>query len=356
MARHSNIFLIALACSLCLHLLSLSAYVEYSRWHMPVATIAKPRHPQTRPATSAAEELIVVYPDMGDATGTGIGSNSSPGDQALQAMQAKEDQALLSRNPTGSGRIGAVPSKWIGPTGDGNGGTPAIAVLEPPSPAVTPPQAAAVTPTPATPPAPPVQVAASVPLPRVEVAPIASDPEPKVVAIPTPAVNPVPPAPKVVVTPERKQEVPPEHQQVAVAKPQAATGDGRTPGMPQASGDPLPQSESDSDPFSRISGTIVFRPGKLDVRLGRKVKTTRPRIQIAGQIDFIQFNNPTVVLEVHISATGKVTDVKVAHSSGSNQIDEPTRLAVYDWWFEPLKDKNGKAISDVYFFSIEFVG
>jgi TonB family protein len=126
--------------------------------------------------------------------------------------------------------------------------------------------------------------------------------------------------------------------------------------MPQASGDPLPQSDSDSDPFSRISGTVVFRPGKLDVRLGRKVKTTRPHIQIAGQIDFIQFNNPTVVLEVHISPTGKVTDVKIAHSSGSNQIDEPTRLAVYDWWFEPLKDKNGKAISDVYYFSIEFVG
>jgi TonB family protein len=296
---------------------------------------------------------MVVYPDMGDDAGTGIGSNSSPGDRPQEAMEAKEDQALLSRDPVGSGRIGAPPSQWTGPVGDGKGGSPAVTVIEPPSPAVAPPpQPAQVSPAQPTPASPPVQVAAALPLPRVDVAPIQSDLDPKVVDVPTQAVSPSPPVAKAVAVKER--EVPQDRQ--VVATPQAATGDGRKPGVPQASADPLPQSESDSDPFSRISGTAIFRPGKLDVRLGRKVKTTRPQIQIAGQIDMVQFSSPTVVLEIHISPTGKVTDVKIAHSSGSNQIDEPTRLAVYDWWFEPAKDKNGKPIPDVIYFSIEFVG
>jgi TonB family protein len=140
-----------------------------------------------------------------------------------------------------------------------------------------------------------------------------------------------------------------------VAKPQAATGDGRAPGVAQPSADPLPENDSDSDPFSRISGTIVFHDGRLNVRMGRKIKTTRPQVHIAGQIDLWTLNNPTVVLEVHIATTGKVTDVKIAHSSGSNQIDEPTRLAVYDWWFEPARNKSGKPINDVIFFSVQFL-
>jgi TonB family protein len=132
------------------------------------------------------------------------------------------------------------------------------------------------------------------------------------------------------------------------------TGDGRSPGLPQRSADPLPQSESDSDPFSRISGSVTIRDGRLDVRLGRKVRTTRPQLLLAGQVDIIALSNPTVVLEVHIAAAGTVTDVRVAHSSGSNQVDEPTRLAVYNWWFEPAHNKSGQPIPDVIFFTIQY--
>lgn len=126
--------------------------------------------------------------------------------------------------------------------------------------------------------------------------------------------------------------------------------------MPPAAGNPLPQNESDSDPFSRISGNIVIpRVGRLDVRMGRKVKTTRPQVGVAALLDQVALNNPTVVLEVHIAPAGNVTDVRIAHSSGSNAIDEPTRVAVYDWWFEPAKDKHGKAVPDVIYFAVQFL-
>lgn len=357
MARQRNIFLIALACSLCLHVVSLGVYVEYGRTHhLAMGTFSTVRPSQTRPKTSAADELIVMYPDMGEATGTGIGSNSSPGDHPLQAKEATEDQALLSRDPVGPGRIGASPAKYTGPTGDGSGGTPAMAATAPPTPAAEPPRPELKPPEPApATPTPPVSVALALPLPRADMSTLQADSQPKVVETPTLVTKPQPPVPEV--KPEEKPEKskPVEKPPVQVVKPQPATGDGRRPGAPQPSADPLPESESDSDPFSRISGTAVFRNGRLDVRHGRKIKTTRPQIQIAGQWDMLTLNNPVVVLEVHISPTGKVTDVKVAHSSGSNQIDEPTRLAVYDWWFEPARDKSGKPISDVIFFSIEFV-
>jgi len=41
---------------------------------------------------------------------------------------------------------------------------------------------------------------------------------------------------------------------------------------------------------------------------------------------------------VNIDETGKVTEVTVHKSSGSNEIDQPTLIAMYDWWFEPLHD------------------
>lgn len=162
-------------------------------------------------------------------------------------------------------------------------------------------------------------------------------------------------------TPSDKKEVARSSDAAMLAKPQAAEqvvehdGDGRHRGVPPAAGNPLPRSESDSDPFSRISGNVVVRAGRLDVRLGRKVKTTRPQVNIAGQLDLIALNNPTVVLEVHIAPSGSVTDVRIAHSSGSNAIDEPTRVAVYDWWFEPARDKHGKPVPDVVYFAVQFI-
>jgi hypothetical protein len=35
-------------------------------------------------------------------------------------------------------------------------------------------------------------------------------------------------------------------------------------------------------------------------------------------------------------------------------VDQPCRVAMYDWWFEPKKDAAGKAVPDVFRFTISF--
>lgn len=364
MFRQKHIFLMAVACSLALHLASFGLYVEYAHLRGSGMFTSRATIAQTKPTTAPADELI-VYPEMGDDQGAGIGSNSSPGPKPMQAQEADEDQALLSRNPQGAGRINLPPTVKRGPIGNGNGGQPAqspaapVVAEAPPLVTQTPiVEGKPMSPDP-TPPAPdPVQVASALPLPKAANGEV--EPAEKSLVVETPKPKPVEVKPEPKQTPKTDvQEASPTVQVREVApraKPQAADGDGKQRGMPPSAGNPLPQSESDSDPFSRISGNItVPRVGRLDPRLGRKVKTTRPQVNIAGEIDLIALNNPTVVLEVHIAPTGKVTDVKIAHSSGSNAIDEPTRVAVYDWWFEPAKDKTGKPVPDVIFFTVEFL-
>ena len=53
-----------------------------------------------------------------------------------------------------------------------------------------------------------------------------------------------------------------------------------------------------------------------------------------------------MTLLAKIDKAGKVTDVKVVKSSGSNDIDLPTVVAMYKWWIEPAKDKDGKPVDD----------
>ena len=134
----------------------------------------------------------------------------------------------------------------------------------------------------------------------------------------------------------------------------AATGDGRRPGAPRPGGDPGNPSDSDSDPFSKIGNAQVLRDGRLDVRFGRKIKAVRPHIPIVGQIDSFTMANPSVTLKVSIDESGKVTEVTIFKSSGSNEIDQPTLIALYDWWFEPLKNRSGKPIPDCVLFTINY--
>jgi TonB family protein len=363
MFRQKHIFLIAFACSLGLHLTSFGLYLEYARLNRLGQFSTRTKVASTQPATGPADELI-VYPDMGDDQANGIGSNSSPGPEPLQAREADEDQALLSRNPQGAGRFDLPPAPQRGPVGNGKGPAPreatvtAAPIVAAPLITQTPiePPKAVKTPAPSQAP-PPVQVASAMSLPKAPDGQFETAQKPESVDRP-PAPAPEPKPELETLKPTDQQTAPQvqPRQAPTPAKPQAADGDDKQRGVPPAAGNPLPQSESDSDPFSRISGNIIVpRVGRLDPRLGRKVKTTRPQVNIAGEIDLIALNNPTVVLEVHIARTGKVTDVKIAHSSGSNAIDEPTRVAVYDWWFEPAKDKTGKPVSDVTFFAVKFI-
>lgn len=98
----------------------------------------------------------------------------------------------------------------------------------------------------------------------------------------------------------------------------------------------------------------MLHDGRLEVRQGRKVKTTRPHLLLGAQVDLFSMRNPTVVLKIAIDATGRVTSADVIQSSGSTELDQPCRVAVYDWWFEPSRDKRGRPIADVVVFTIRF--
>ena len=331
MARRTYILPIALGCSLVIHVSGMGAWYAYRS----IMARGTGHAPQYTEMVVSLEDDSDRHQDMGDATGKGIGSNNEPGQKPLEAPQADEDQALLSRDPQGMGRLSLTPTNYTGPQGTGAGGRPAVAAADPP---LTPtPASATPEPAPPMPPTPPAALQVAEASPDVQVAP------------PTTA-----PMPTISRTAVALALAPATHTVAKPAVPKRA--DRRRPlARPAAcSADPLPQSESDSDPFSRISGSVVVRDGRLDVRLGRKVKTTRPQLLLAGQIDLIALSNPTVVLEVHIAPTGNVTDVKIAHTSGSNQVDEPSRLCVYDWWFEPARNKAGQPIPDVIFFTIQY--
>ena len=90
-----------------------------------------------------------------------------------------------------------------------------------------------------------------------------------------------------------------------------------------------------------------------DPQFGREVKTVRPRIPIVGMIDAIS-GARRVTLKVRIGPDGKVQTVHVFKSSGSNEIDQPCLIAMYDWWFEPLKDKRGVPVPDTILFTLNF--
>jgi hypothetical protein len=110
--------------------------------------------------------------------------------------------------------------------------------------------------------------------------------------------------------------------------------------------DPAPKADTESDAFSTL-GTVVFQAGRTDARFGRRVKIKRrPEIDPLNRIDIIAAG-PVVQLRVDIDETGAVTQVIVYRSSGfADTIDLPCVKAVYTWWIEPAKDRNGKLKRD----------
>lgn len=135
-------------------------------------------------------------------------------------------------------------------------------------------------------------------------------------------------------------------------KPDTATGDSGQPGTPAASADPAQQSDSESDAFSKIDG-VIRQDGRLEVQFGRQVKTVRPRLPISAMID-AALGARSVTLKVSIGRDGNVTTVGVAKTSGSHEVDQASLLAMYDWWFEPAKDKKGQPVTDVVYFTLNF--
>ncbi len=128
--------------------------------------------------------------------------------------------------------------------------------------------------------------------------------------------------------------------------PASSSAIGGIPGPPIPAADPAADTGLESDPFAKIPG-VEFRDGHVEARSGRQVKTIRPRLSDAARQDVLSLQFPTVIFKVHIDKTGKVTNVNIVRSSGSEAIDMPVYRALWQWWFEPPKDKNGNPMPDV---------
>ena len=101
-------------------------------------------------------------------------------------------------------------------------------------------------------------------------------------------------------------------------------------------------SDTDSEAFAHAN-SVDFHDGQMTARQGRRVRTTRIEFGLAASADALAVADPTVQLGVRVSAAGDVQNVVVLHSSGSANIDLPCQRSVYNWWFEPKKDKDGPA-------------
>jgi TonB family protein len=288
-------------------------------------------------------EAIHQDSDFGESKGLGESINSLIGDQPYVGRLGPQDQAPLSRDPIGNGRLAddpalatafkqgteGLPAMPASIAGEGGASAPFGPNYEPqkaqPAVVARPPiKAIAVEEKGAS--VEPVKVAEER-IQNSELRTQNSDTELK----------------KVQKTEEKQQET----------KTNARNEEQRPPGANAVAlasgaiaGDPAPMSESESDAFSR-GGSIQVRNGRVEARLGRSFKSVKPRLSLKGELDAISMAKPVVEMKVSVDETGKVIDVQVLRSSGSNEIDLPTTTAMYKWWIEPAKNKQGKPMKDV---------
>jgi TonB family protein len=300
---------IALCASLLAH--GLLALITFEGARLQMATIRLPGFPRENP------DVIEVDPpdtaNLGGAANDGFSPNASPGKETIRAKDAPSDQALLSRDPQGPGRIGDLPSFSLVPQADETATASGTS-----TPTVFLRRAEPVLP-----------VATEVPRP------FGAGPDVAVMLVPR--VRPA----HARSSESQQQQQPAEHQESPIAKSN------------QRAADPAVMSPSESDAFSTLGG-IEFRDGRIDSRLGRAFKSVRPQLGLAAQIDLMGLADPRIVLKLRIDATGKVVAVDVVHSTGSDSIDQPVKLVMYQWWFEPQKGPTGQAMAETIVFPISW--
>jgi TonB family protein len=294
MGNRDHTFAIALIASLLLHAAIVFVVADDALRRVDGAT----GHAGRTTVQPVEEVSYVVRPPptrslddlFGDARGTGDSINTRRGEQPMQSREGGQTQGFLSRDPVGMGKIDKEPSMSVLPSGSAIV-SPLKGLSPPPSPP-PPPAAASIVPFGA------AELTEKLPVPHVTRA------RPRYAA---PAATP--------------------------SRPGA-------PGAEVAAADPAVMSDSESDPFSKRTDdkAVVFRDGRVEARLGRKVKTIRPHLSFASQVDLMATQFPRLVVRVHIHADGSVRRVEIVKSSGSVSADQEVKVALYEWWFEPAKD------------------
>lgn len=372
MTRRSTTFLIAACLSAGMHAAMFLAFPHYEVGGIqldgphaaltPAAEMTVVLEPEPEPRSQAEKKPASEF-EMGEEAATGYASHEIPDKVEATAPEADADQAFLSLDPAGAGERGSDPAIS---EATGEGSTIGQPGRMPPSPPAPPPLLVAAEPAPTgTKSLTPFGLNPELKLPRmmpkpppVSEAAVRSG-DASVEGGEEAAARPVAALPKRV-RPPRRVAVQPVAVAVAESQeppqelpPTPIEGGSRAGGARRPAADPARMSDSESDPFSRL-GTALIHDGRLQIRFGRKVKTRRPKLLLAAQADLLTLRQARVVLNIEIDASGKVTSVKVDKSSGSNEIDQPTRLAVYEWWFEPRKDASGRPVADEVEFTIHW--
>lgn len=291
-----------------------------------------------------APDDVLSYNDeflLGDDLGGGKAVNAASGILPMVARRGEQDQAWLSRDPSGPGRPGDDPSMSVLPQGGGTPGAGTVAGTE-----------ALVRLVPRLEPAPDVPFG----LPQAPMPP----PPRRTTAPPEPFVDPALPASPPIApedAPDRAPEVAPAPPPVRAPEPvlaRVAAGSAALAGAPARPADPAPSADSDSDPFS-TTGTVRFRPGKVEARLGRRYRITRPRLDQVNQfVASTALARAEVQLRMRLDEAGNVVHVEILRSSGADALDQPCKVAAYQWWFDPMKDENGRIIDDVLTLTLRF--
>lgn len=288
----------------------------------------------------------------GEANATAMHSLS--GDKPMQAHKAEQDQPLIRREPSvrAGDPDGAKPTEEPAAPAETIAAKPAAPIASDPSPVALPKP---------TKPAPaPEAVKVAVPEPLQKLSPenvAASMLAPgsgAEKALPGKDQREASPKPVEIASAVNMAHRPTRSDPPAITPTPAKAPSGPSAKTSQAPvGDVAPQSDSDSDAFT-TTGSAEFRPGKVVARFGRAVKMVRPKLSLAGRNDLLSLMDPTVTLEVRADETGTVRDVRITHSSGSNEVDQPCKLAMYQWWFEPPRDRTGRARPAVMTWTIHF--
>jgi TonB family protein len=243
--------------------------------------------------------------DSGEANGIGTANRSTPGDKPMEANSGYE-QADLMRDAKDFADTAFQPASDGQP--QGNNAAPQKS-----------PKAGSYSPD------------------FVAETNVPSDPSVKAPATPAPVKGPGP-YPKV---PEpQAMSVMASGTKVPVANVPLAQLPTPKPTQKEIRGHKATASDTESIAFASSNST-VFRAGRLEGRKGLKVKTTLPRFGLASEVDIQSLGGIRTVISARVDADGQVQDVQVVESSGSENIDQDCKTAVWNWTLEPEKDKDG---------------
>jgi TonB family protein len=234
--------------------------------------------------------IAAVDPDsiFGKADGAGNAANAMDLDREMLGRQAPSVQAFLSKDPAGPGKVGVEPTMNVLPEGDEGAAASAREVQAP-----------------------------AEPLPR-QPAVMPSAPDVQSIGTDSSLVD--------FAAPYRKVQPP-------VKKPVAKAAGGN-PGSNAPAADPAPMTDSESDAF-RETGSVEVSAGKVDARLGREVKTVRPRLSYVAYTELYATQSRSMRVRLHLDSAGKVTKLDIVKSSGSETADQEAKLALYKWEFDP---------------------